>query len=299
MQTRFALASVVVGTLACTHVQRGNGCREGLIFDSNRDGRSGVFELSDHVAEPRLLTPLTGSSDYSRVPDWSPDRCRVVFQGRRGDFEGLFVTPRGGGEAKPLDKTASGASPAWSPTGRQIAFVKKARIFLIDLQTESVETLRGIPDSSFYPAWSPDATKLAFVSKGEAAWEIFVLDIAKGQSRQLTHAPAAGASSQGPAWSPDGKRIAFDRTRGADFDIYVMDFDGANVVRLTKDIGIHARPAWSRDGRMIAFHGNQHRPSEAAPDDLRFFEIYSMRTDGAGLRRLTTNEVFDGHPDWW
>lgn len=290
---------MLAGVIACGSFRGGTRCNDGLLFDSNRTGRPNLFLLPLGSAEPKTLTYATSSSDYSRVPDWSPDKGRVVFQGRRGDFEGLFVLPCAGGEATQLPNTARGGSPAWSPIGEQIAFVRDARIYILDLRTDSLRAVRGIPDSSYYPAWSPDATMLAFVSKVDAAWEIFVLDIAGGRSRQLTLAPVAGMSSQGPAWSPDGTRIAFDRTRGEEFDILVMNSDGSNVVRLTHGSGIHARPAWSADGQLIAFHGSAHRPANAAADDLRFFEIYSMRADGTRLNRLTSNSVFDGHPDWW
>lgn len=295
----FAVAGLLAGVVAWGGFPSRTSCPDGLLFDSDLTGRSNLFLLPVGRTEPTMLTSHTAtSSAYSRVPDWSPDKRRVVFHGRRGDVEGLFVIPCAGGEATPLPNTAGGGSPAWSPVGDQIAFVRNARIYLLDLKTDSVRDVAGIPESGYYPAWSRDGTRLAFVSKVDSAWEIFVLDMANGRSRQLTHAPVAGVSSQGPAWSPDGTRIAFDRTRGEEFDILVMNSDGTNVVRLTDSRGIHARPAWSPDGQLIAFHA-MHRPTNAAADDRRFFEIYSMRADGTRLTRLTNNSVFDGHPDWW
>lgn len=295
----FALAGVLAGVLACAGNPGGTSCPDGLLFDSDRTGRPNLFLLPVGRTEPSMLTSHAAtSSDYSRVPDWSPDKRRVVFHGRRGELEGLFVIPCAGGEATPLPNTTGGGSPAWSPTGDHIAFVRNARIYILDLTTDSVRDVPGVPDATYYPAWSPDGTMIAFVSKQDSAWEIFVLDMASGRSRQLTHAPVAGGSSQGPTWSPDGTRIAFDRILGEDFDILVMNSDGSNVVRLTNGMGIHARPAWSPGGDRIAFHSTMHRPANAAADDRRFFEIYSMRADGTRLTRLTNNTVFDGHPDW-
>ena len=47
-------------------------------------------------------------------------------------------------------------------------------------------------------------------------------------------------------------------------------------------------PAWSPDGRLIAFSSTR-----AGSED-----IWVMRADGTGLRRLTRDSYDDGAPDW-
>lgn len=293
-----ALLSLVLFSNACARWQRAQECRADLVFDSNRAGLASVYRVSSTDERVTLLTPRGEPQDYSRVPDWSPDGRQVVFQGRRGNLAGLFVIPCGGGTATFLAHTSGGGAPAWSPDGLRIAFVRNAQILVVDVTRRTVSRAAGIPDSSFYPAWSPDGSTLAFVSRGASAWEVFTLDTRRGVLRQLTHAPAAGISSQGPAWAPDGKRIAFDRNRGEEFDIYVMNSDGTDLVRLTHGKAVHARAVWSPDGETIAFHSNRDRAANATLGDFRFFEIYTIHPDGAGIRRLTTNDIFDGHPDW-
>ncbi len=282
----------------CAPGYHGTDCRDALVFDSDRAGHASVYRIlpTDHRA--RVLTPPTAPGDYSRVPDWSPDKRHVVFQGRRGEVEGLFLIPCEGGAATPLPSTTGAGAPAWSPDGQQIAFVRDARIFVLNMHKGSIEPAAGIPDSSFYPSWSPHGSKLAFVAQGALTWEIFAADMVRGTTRQLTHAGDAEMPSQGPAWSPDGKRIAFDRKRGDDFDIYLMNADGTELARLTQGGAIYARPAWSANGRFIAFHATRDRPRNVPSSDRRYFEIYTMRVDGTQMQRLTTNENFDGHPDW-
>ncbi len=209
---------LTVGVLAlwvagCALPRPDSACRDAVVFDSDRAGRSNVYRVSPAGGPAYLLTSESSGGDYSRVPDLSPDGRGVVFQGKRGDTEGLFVMPCTGGVATFLPQTTGAGAPAWSPDGRQIAFGRAGRLFVFNSSTGRAALVTGVPDSSFYPAWSPDGTRIAFVSKSEVTWEIFVIDLATRSTRQLTRATDADAASQGPAWSPDGARIAFDRKR--------------------------------------------------------------------------------------
>lgn len=57
------------------------------------------------------------------------------------------------------------------------------------------------------PRWSPDGARLAFVSsRDDERGQIYLIELAGGEARQLTSAPN-GASD--PAWSPDGASLAF------------------------------------------------------------------------------------------
>ncbi len=76
----------------------------------------------------------------------------------------------------------------------------------------------------------------------------------------------------------------------------MIDADGSNQRQLTRIGGANtARATWSRDGSSIAFHSTRDRPTG---NDFTDFEIYVMNADGSQVRRLTSNMMFDGHPDW-
>ena len=106
--------------------------------------------------------------------------------------------------------------------------------------------------------------QVAYVSGADP--QIFLLDLATGESRQLTHLVEADArvTSRGPlapvlscafgpqslAWSPDGSLLAFSYG-SCDAVVHVVDLDG----ELTR-IGDGRGPAWSPDGRTLVFAPN-------------------------------------------
>ena len=283
-------------------------CRGGIVFDSDRTQIPAVYRTpdvylisSDGTGERQLTFSKPG--EFSRTPRVSPDGQRVVFHGRREvDGEGLYMMTCADGHVMRLTATGTSPGPAWSPDGRQIAFdmgVGAGRaIWIVDVATTKVRKLEGLPSDSSGPSWSSDGKRIAFVSKDAVTWEIFEIELGSGRVRQLTHTIDAGTTSQGPVWSPDGSRIAFDRSHDGNFDVYVMNADGSNVVQLTHDPAEDSRPRWSPDGRSIAFHSTRDHPEGVAPSDTLFLEVYIMQADGSNVRRLTTNQYFDGHPDW-
>ena len=52
-------------------------------------------------------------------------------------------------------------------------------------------------------AWSPDGSKIAFACRNEGDFNICVMDLATGQTIQVT----SEGSNGHPTWSPDGQKI--------------------------------------------------------------------------------------------
>jgi Tol biopolymer transport system component len=85
-----------------------------------------------------------------------------------------------------------------------------------------------------------------------------------------------------PAWSADGRRIAFT----FDSNVFTMNADGGDTTRLANTGNPQAAAAFSPNGKRIAFPG--------APPGAERAGIWTIRTDGSGLRRLVRGEeLFD------
>ncbi len=105
--------------------------------------------------------------------------------------------------------------PRFSPNGRQVAFVRvsvdrtgnryRHAIWLAPTDGGPARRFTAGAKSDLTPRWRPDGRRLVFCSnRAGDAMQIYTIDLAGGEARQLTNLPY-GASA--PAWSPDGPPI--------------------------------------------------------------------------------------------
>ncbi len=103
--------------------------------------------------------------------------------------------------------------------------------------------------------------------------EIFLVDLATGDARNLTRSPRS--SERYPAWSPDGRRVTFNSDRDGTYNLYIMNNDGSTVRQLTRERGgIEAgMQSWTADGEWIyfgLFGGRPPRMCRVRPDGTDF-----------------------------
>jgi TolB protein len=144
-------------------------------------------------------------------------------------------------------------SPAWSPNGRQIAYVsfekKAAHIYLHDVINGGRRLVSASPGINGAPAFSPDGRRLALVLSKTGSPNIYVMDIASGALSQITHDFYINTE---PAFSPDGRLLLFTSNRSGGPQIYQANLADGNISRISYEGSYNARAAYTQDGKYIS-----------------------------------------------
>lgn len=167
--------------------------------------------------------------------------------------------------------------------------------------TESIPVqphrLRNITQSTSadgYASFSPDGKQLAFSSVRSGNRDLYLMDLASGDTQRLTRHPADDGGP--PAWSPAGDQLFFRSKRDGEFyNIYQLDLTTAAVTRLTEAMGGEGYVDVSPDGRSLAFHSERDQA-----DGNRNLEVYVMDLATRVQRRITNQpDRRNGGADWF
>ena len=254
------------------------------------------------------LTNLTnGAAGSAEIPQWSPDRSKIVFEG--GQFGGdIYVINADGTGLHNLTNTPPleglETEPVWSPDGTTIVFTKAISLDPDgDQAATDVYTIRA-DGSQLTPltttgqesqggglSWSPDGSRIAFTSDRGASSQIFVMGSDGSSQTGITSA----GTSFGPQWSPDGSKIAFLTSMAAPPEVWTVNPDGTNPIQLTNEPSDgKADLRWSSDGRKIVYTF-AYRPSDIGGLGS---DIWTMNADGSGKVNVTNNKLDNTSPVW-
>lgn len=101
---------------------------------------------------------------------------------------------------------------------------------------------------------------------------------AKGLYQDIDYHKGQKIYAGGFSHKPEGKTKS-------QYDIILFNEDGSLKKPVTSDTAIDLEPVFAPDGEKIIFRSNRDRN----PKSWAEFEIYSINTDGTGLKRLTYN----------
>lgn len=220
----------------------------------SRDGRYYAFIQSRANLNLKLIIRDTkekrdtyfdpgGGFASLRRPSLAPDGRHIVFSipGQTGqqiisieplwpnsgpppDVPGQKFTERVGQDHVKLTTAGLNNWPAFSPSGREIAFASSRdgnfEIYVMNADGSQARRLTHSPGLDIRPAWSPDSRRLAFTSARDGGYAIYLMNADGSEPRRVTHNPERNDYA---AWHPNGRQLAIVSERSGRCDLYLLD----------------------------------------------------------------------------
>lgn len=190
-----------------------------------------------------------------------PPIRKIAFVSSRDGNTEIYVMDADGTNQQRLtnDPGAENSWPAWSPDGRQIAFIhcfprnacdremhvmnadgSGRRIIASDVLASGITRWPSV--------WAPDSYRIAFTSRESGNVDIYITTADRSWQVNLTN---TRYNDIAPSWSPDGSLLVFECP--GDGKLYVIDADGSGKTSVSRNAYNDGRPAWSPNGKHIAF----------------------------------------------
>ncbi|HTS47682.1 MAG TPA: hypothetical protein VMH05_07045 [Bryobacteraceae bacterium] len=194
---------------------------------------------------------------------------------------------------------------AQTPAARKIAVARtfgnagQVGLFIAASDGSDERPLLSSTNSDYDPVWAPDGSSIVFTSDRAGSADLYRVKPNGSGLERLTTDPAYDDQA---AFSPDSKQLVFVSTRrGGTSDLWIMDLATRSAKALTSGPGGDFRPAWSPDGKWIAFsssRGNAMPFAHGRWERLQLADVYIVRPDGSGLKKITAGGNFCGSPKW-
>ncbi len=223
-----------------------------------------LYDLSDSVAT--RLIPANLHFPAPNGPAFSPDGRWLAFSWYQQIWKCLVT----GDSLVQLTATEWNFAPAWSPSGRRIAYHSRRE----DQHGVHVMNIDGSGDTwvagGYFPQWL-DENRIAFARLG-----IVALDLSSGSETRLLAKLDNWIECHYLAADRAGERLLFQAVVGGKHltNIWRFDIATAQLTQLTTSGG--NEPAWSPDGTEIAY------------TNTRVGRIWIMNADG-----LNKHPLFD------
>jgi len=204
-RTALVAAGVVAGTLVGAGLMwlLRPASPQVILTRPNLDVRPADELSSTGQVEP-TFQPTPGGSRTALV--WTPDGQAIVFVGRQGGVQRLYVRRLDGAEARPLDNTEGAQVPAVSADGRWVAFWAGGAIRKVPVGGGPVmDLVPGFQDPPWGLAW--DARGRLFIGRGNggAIWMV----PAEGAPGPATKVAKGEMAHTLPWPMPDGETLLY------------------------------------------------------------------------------------------
>ena len=201
-----------------------------VVFQGERNGRTGLWLLSLDSDRPQQLTQLSNPDGFDGHASWSPDGRFIAFAravppdsvNPRGRFA-IMSLDVGSGTLRELSITGIPgrfvSDPVWQPGGKEIAFVTRrptgeqgGRIWMVAASGGQARPITDESVRALFPTFSADGRRLAYFAADPAGkMQVWVQEIASGNVaaqpiRVTNHADVTPTRIR---WAPDGSALQY------------------------------------------------------------------------------------------
>jgi serine/threonine protein kinase len=276
-----------------------------IAFQSNRDG-GGIFVMG------RLGDAVRRLTKEGTTPTWTPNGREIVYSTEDNPSYNVRVHPSelwaitvSSGQVRRIAE-ADAVQPRISPNGKWVAYwglpvTPDKGKFAAAQRIIHVRALAGGPaipitrgeSLDWDPVWGPDNETLYFSSNRSGSMNLWQVTIDTGTGRPRGEPRLLGTPASWAGFfdvSRDGQSLVYTslETSGT---LRALPFDTATgavtgpAIDLVSGARVFRQPDESYDGKLLTFQstGNQE-------------DIWTMNTDGTGLRNITNDVALDRGP---
>jgi Tol biopolymer transport system component len=182
-------------------------------FDPEWSAQGVAFTKSGARPQVWIADPQTGQAHpigqeiaRNQQPSWSPDGSKIAFLNTSFPDKPVILwmskdgTFEGSNPAQVTREDQQASHPAWSPTGKDVAYVAAGNIWSVpwDSKGFSRHQLTNTGQNS-YPSYSPDGQWLVFTSWRDGNPELYLMKADGTLQTRLTNDPQRDYQ---PAWRP-------------------------------------------------------------------------------------------------
>lgn len=214
---------------------------QSIAFDSDAGGGFDIWVMRRDGTDVRRLT-TDPARDVAPVWSPDGRRIAFMSARDNPEFD-LYEMNADGSNVRRLTRESSNWFPQYSGDATRLAFHRMRDVHVMDLRTSAVTRLTTEPANGMHPAWSPDGRQIAFMSWRNGRTELFRMNADGSGQELLLSMPDGDAvdprwSPSGDAIAfvhvPSGGVAAAAQDATQERIVYVMDIRTKALTRLSR-----------------------------------------------------------------